>query len=216
MTEIKAVLFDMDGVLIDASDWHYQALNQALAPHGHEIAREEHLQHFDGLSTRRKLSMLTREKGLPEHLHDSIHQQKQDFTMKLIEERCTPTPQHLEALTRLKEGGYELALCSNSIRATVEIIMELAGLRDFFALSLSNQDVKRPKPHPEIYATACARLGLKPGQCLVLEDNIHGIASARACGARIMWIRNVDEVSYQRIALRIASLESSGQSGQTC
>ena len=73
---IKAVLFDMDGVLIDAKDWHYEALNRALEHFGFAISRESHLSTFDGLPTRAKLQMLTKARGLPERLHEFINSLK--------------------------------------------------------------------------------------------------------------------------------------------
>ena len=77
MTKVKAVIFDMDGVLIDAKDWHYEALNRALNHFGYNISRYDHLVTFDGLPTRRKLEMLTREQGLPNALHKLINELKQ-------------------------------------------------------------------------------------------------------------------------------------------
>ena len=82
--KIKAVLFDMDGVLIEAKEWHYEALNQALGIFGYEINRFEHLTSYDGLPTRVKLNKLTVEKGLPESLHGFINEMKQQYTIGLI------------------------------------------------------------------------------------------------------------------------------------
>ena len=73
MTKIKAIIFDMDGVLIDAKDWHYEALNRALKLFGYNISRYDHLVTFDGLPTRKKLEMLTREHGLPPSLHGFLN-----------------------------------------------------------------------------------------------------------------------------------------------
>lgn len=81
MSKIKAVIFDMDGVLIDAKDWHYEALNQALELFGYKISRYDHLVTFDGLPTKKKLEMLTIEKGLPKGLHKFINHMKQIYTM---------------------------------------------------------------------------------------------------------------------------------------
>lgn len=87
---IKAVLFDMDGVLIDAKEWHYETLNDALALLGLNISRTEHLAVYDGLPTRKKLEMLTKTRGLPPRLHDFLNTLKQKMTYQVIVEKCQP------------------------------------------------------------------------------------------------------------------------------
>src|SRR3954465_5329544 len=98
MAKIKAIIFDMDGVLIDAKDWHYEALNKALGLFGMEISRYDHLVTYDGLPTRRKLEMLTLERGLPIELHAFINDMKQRYTMDLVHQNCKPTFSHEFAL----------------------------------------------------------------------------------------------------------------------
>src|SRR5215470_2446674 len=87
---IKAILFDMDGVLIDAKDWHYEALNRALGIFGMEIDRDSHVAIFDGLPTRRKLEILSATRSLPKRLHPLIHDLKQAHTRELAYARCRP------------------------------------------------------------------------------------------------------------------------------
>ncbi len=208
MGKIKAVLFDMDGVLIDAKDWHYEALNQALAIFGMEINRYDHLVTYDGLPTKKKLEMLTLERGLPRALHGFINDMKQEFTFQLGYAKCKPTFNHQYALSRLKSEGYRLAACSNSIRKTMEILFERAALTDYFDFYLSNEDVKESKPHPEIYSTAIERLKLRPDECLILEDNENGIKAAQASGAHLLIISDVHEVNLVNIMKRISEIES--------
>lgn len=81
---IKAVIFDMDGVLIEAKDWHYEALNKALNLFGHTISRHDHLTTYDGLPTSRKLNMLSVEHDLPVELHNFINEMKQAYTMEIV------------------------------------------------------------------------------------------------------------------------------------
>ena len=104
MNKIKAIVFDMDGVLIDAKDWHYEALNEALNLFGYEISRHDHLTTFDGLPTRVKLEMLSVERGLPRKLHDFISSMKQIYTMQMVASRCKPIFQHEYALSKLKSN----------------------------------------------------------------------------------------------------------------
>ncbi len=211
--KIKAIIFDMDGVLIDAKDWHYEALNKALSLFGMEISRYDHLITYDGLPTRKKLEMLTIEKGLPVGLHDFINELKQLYTMELIFLKCKPNFLHEYALSRLKNEGYKLAVCSNSVRKTVEMMLEKANIIHYFDFYLSNQDVKEPKPDPEMYITAINRLGVKPEECLILEDNEKGIRAARGSGAHLLKINTIEDVNYFNIKERIAEIERGSQNG---
>ncbi len=208
MTKIKAVLFDMDGVLIDAKEWHYESLNKALGLFGTEISRYDHLVTFDGLPTRKKLEMLSLEGGFPRKLHGFVNELKQVYTMEIVYAKCKPVFHHQYALSRLKEDGYKIAVCSNSVRNTIEIMMQKSNLMPFLEFFLSNQDVTHGKPHPEIYSKAIERLGLQPQECLIVEDNDNGIKAALASGAQLLQVDNVDDVTYFNIKNRIKELEN--------
>ena len=207
MPKIKAILFDMDGVLIDAKNWHYEALNKSLALFGLSISRYDHLVTYDGLPTKKKLEMLSLERGLPLGLHDFINEMKQEFTFQFGYAHCRPTFNHQYALSNLKSQGYLMAACSNSIRKTMEVLFDRAALMDYFDFYLSNQDVEKPKPDPEIYSMAIQRFGIHPSQCLILEDNENGIRAARASGAHLLVISDVAEVNLENITKRILEIE---------
>lgn len=211
MSEIKAVIFDMDGVLIDAKDWHYEALNRALELFGFTISRYDHLVTFDGLPTRKKLEMLTREKGLPEGLHALINELKQIYTMEIVHAQCRPTFSHEYALANLKSRGFRLGVASNSVRRSVVTMMEYAMLTPYLDFMLSNEDVPRGKPHPDIYLKAAELIGFPPELCLVVEDNENGIAAARAAGAQIMVVRDIHDVTLDNIESHLERLRKEGQ-----
>jgi beta-phosphoglucomutase len=204
---IKAVIFDMDGVLIEAKDWHYEALNRALRLFGFEISRYEHLTTFDGLPSSKKLEMLSIERGLPRELHAFINELKQSYTMELVHAKCRPQFVHEYALSQLKSKGYQLALSSNSIRATVDVMMEKAKLVPYFDQILSANDVAQTKPDPAIYLEAIRRLGRSPEECLAVEDNHNGIKAATASGAHVMVVKHVLEVNLDNILANIKCAE---------
>jgi len=209
MTQIRAVVFDMDGVLIEAKDWHYEALNRALGLLGQAISRYDHLATYDGLPTRKKLEMLSIERGLPRRLHGFINELKQQYTLQIVHTECKPVFQHEYALSKLKADGLRLAVASNSVRASVELMMERANLAPYLDVVLSNQDVEHAKPHPEIFQVAMERLGSEPDETLVIEDNPHGIEAARASGAHVMVVQTPADVIYDRIIERIHAIETS-------
>ena len=200
---IKAVIFDMDGVLIDAKEWHYEALNRALGHFGYTISRYDHLVTYDGLPTRQKLEMLTLEQGLPKGLHSYLNNLKQIYTMELTHQHCRPQFNHEYALSMLKAEGYKLAVASNSIRMTIETMMHLARLEEYLDTITSNQDVKVGKPDPEIYLKTMEKLGLQPDECLIVEDNEHGIKAANASGGLLLVVKDPTDVTLDRIRRRI-------------
>lgn len=204
---IRAILFDMDGVLIDAKEWHYEALNRALSIFGMAIDREAHLTVFDGLPTQKKLALLTKTMNLPRRLHPLIYDLKQAYTTELIFARCRPIFQHQFALARLKKDGYRLGVCSNSIRSSVQLMMSLAKLDQYLDVVLSNEDVDRPKPDPEMYSKAIASLHLSPKEVIILEDNRHGVEAAQASGANVFVIVSPADVDYKSICGRISELD---------
>jgi beta-phosphoglucomutase len=204
---IKGIIFDMDGVLIEAKDWHYEALNKALRLFGYEISRYDHLTTFDGLPTGKKLEMLSVQYGLPRELHGFINEMKQAYTMELVNSLCKPMFVHEYALSRLKAEGYHLAVASNSIRSTVAIMMQQASLEKYLDVMLSASDVTKPKPDPEIYLTAIAKLGLTPQECLIVEDNENGIRAARASGAHVLEVKEVHDVNHANISRRIQDVK---------
>jgi beta-phosphoglucomutase len=185
---IKAVLFDMDGVLIEAKEWHYEALNKALRVFGYEISRHAHLTTYDGLPTKTKLNMLSVEQALPEALHPFINELKQLYTMEMVYTLCKPRFHHEFALASLNASGYQLACCSNSIRPTIEAMLGKANLIGYLEFFMSAQDVAQPKPAEEV---------------LILEDNENGIKAAKDSGAHVLVIKDVAEVNLDNIKAAI-------------
>jgi HAD superfamily hydrolase (TIGR01509 family) len=100
---------------------------------------------------------------------------------------------------QLKRDGYQLAVCSNSIRESVELMLRGSGIWELFDCVLSNEDVEHAKPDPEIYLAACERLGIKPHEALIVEDAPHGIEAARRCGGVLCQVTGFNEVDYERV-----------------
>jgi len=197
--KIKAVLFDLDGVLVDATEWHFEALNRALALFGYTISRYEHLTTYNGLPTRNKLEMLTVEKGFPRSLHALVNKIKQKYTREEILRRCTPAFEKEFMIHQLKRDGFKLAVCSNSIRESVELMLRGSGIFDLFDCLISNEDVKNPKPHPEMYLRGCEILGVKPSEAIIVEDAPHGLEAARQSGGIVCQVSGFNEVDYARV-----------------
>lgn len=205
---IQAILFDMDGVLIEAKEWHYEALNRALRLFGMSISRFDHLTTFDGLPTRKKLEMLSLDQGLPTQLHEFVNEMKQSYTMELVHTQCKPRFIHEYTLSQLKVLGYRIGVCSNSVRHTVETMMGKAGLDKYLDFMVSNEDVQQVKPDPEMYLKAMTYFGLAPQQCLIVEDNDNGIRAAKASGGHLLVVQDVSETNLDNILSVIRRIET--------
>jgi len=203
---IRGVVFDMDGVLVDAREWHYDALNRAIGLFGYTIARAEHIQTFDGLPTSRKLQILSQEQNLPLGLHNFINEMKQSYTLEHIHTQCRPTFAHQYALAQLRARGYKIGVASNSIRESVDLMMRKTALYEYLDVILGASDVQRPKPYPDIYLEASVKLGIPPAELLVVEDNKNGVASAVAAGCRVLEVINPQEVYFEKIIGHIEEL----------
>ena len=128
---IKLVIFDLDGVLVEARDIHYHALNRALISIDEQyvVARDEHLSTYDGLPTQKKLEILTKEKGLPEQAHKEVWERKQECTADVIKDTVKPED-HSDinnTLSYLKDRGLKVYCASNSIRSSVKLMLFHAG-----------------------------------------------------------------------------------------
>jgi HAD superfamily hydrolase (TIGR01509 family) len=203
---VSAVLFDLDGTLIDARDWHFNALNTALGVFGYEIPLDQHLQEFDGLPTAVKLNKLSEKTNLPYSLHPIISELKQREVLKQISMNCRPSFPHVVMLKKLKSDSYKLGVVTNSISKTTNLMLKLAGLKDYFDVVVTNEDVTLPKPDAAPYLLACERLGKKPQEVLVLEDNLYGLQSATGAGCHVKRILTPSELDYALVYTELSRL----------
>jgi len=201
-----AVLFDMDGVLIDARDWHYEALNQALKPFDLEISRYDHENEFDGLSTKVKLEKLVLAGKLPKKLVKTIEEIKQDRTLRIAAEKCFPNIAHQILLSRLKKAGLKIGVVTNSIRDSSEFMLKYANVYGLLDTLVTNQDVVNPKPAPDGYLLACKNLNLSSREVLVVEDGDYGTQAAKAAGCEVLRVKSPDDVCLSLLSTHIPNL----------
>lgn len=197
----KLIIFDLDGVLVEAKKIHYEALNKALGPI-YAIEWNEHLSIYDGLKTNQKLEMLTDRKGLPTKLYKEVWDAKQRYTLQELR-NLKVSSELVTTMTMLFNDGYKLAVCSNSIRKTVLTVLSKLGIIEFFDLIFSNEDVDNSKPHPEIYWKAISAMKCLPEETLIVEDSPYGLLAASRSKADIMRVSSPKEVTYINIKQHI-------------
>jgi HAD superfamily hydrolase (TIGR01509 family) len=206
MSKIKLVIFDLDGVLVEAKNIHFDALNEALGPE-YEISWAEHLSTYDGLKTNQKLEMLSERKGLPTELHKQVWGNKQKYTLQMLKE-LKPNQTLQSVMNALSEDGYKIAVCSNSIRKTVLTVLSKLGIMEFMDLVISNEDVKNSKPHPEMYWKAISMMSVLPEETLIVEDSPYGLLAAYRSKAHVLRVNNPLELTYTNIFKKLTEIET--------
>ena len=191
---IKLVVFDLDGVLIDSKQTHYEALNRALGSE-YAITIEEHLSTYDGLPTRSKLNMLSERKGLPTDRHAEIARAKQKHTVEILKETVQPRQDFVDMCREIKDRGYTLACASNAVRDTVKMSLLQLGIIEYFDFWYSNEDVHRPKPHFEMYFECMLKADAKPNETLIIEDSHIGRQAVLDAGAHLLAVADTHDVS---------------------
>jgi HAD superfamily hydrolase (TIGR01509 family) len=197
---IKLIIFDLDGVLVNARELHYNALNRALdsIDKKYVIKREEHLSTYDGLSTKKKLNLLTKNKDLPKELHDKVWELKQQMTLKIID--GFSVDDRIRGILRsFKSEGYIISCATNSIRETAKLQLIRKGFFEYIDFMYSNQDVKNPKPNSEMYLRCMIKAEVNPNETLIVEDSDVGRKGALSSGAILCPVKDADDVSYDKI-----------------
>jgi HAD superfamily hydrolase (TIGR01509 family) len=206
---IKFIIFDLDGVLVEAKEIHYETLNSAISEIAGDqfiITQNEHLSIYDGLKTNQKLDMLTESKGLPVDNHKKIWDLKQKMTIDAISE-LKPNTELIKTFQELRKSGYQLACCSNSIRRTVLVVLSKLGIIEYLDLIISNEDVGNSKPHPEMYWSAMSKMGYIPDETLIVEDSPTGLLAAHRSNSHIFRVKNSTEVTYNKIIDKINQIK---------
>jgi HAD superfamily hydrolase (TIGR01509 family) len=195
---IKLVIFDMDGVLVDACEWHRIALNESLKEVcNYEITLEQHYNEFNGLPTKVKLRKLSERGILSEDKIDIVENIKQDKTLDVIAKECRVRDEKIELMKRLKKNNLKIACYTNSIRKTAELMLEKTGIKGYFDLILTNQDVTQAKPNPEGYIKLMNIFNVANSECIIVEDSPNGLKAAKSSGATVLEVKNQDYVTCE-------------------
>lgn len=197
---IKLIIFDLDGVLIESKDLHYEALNRSLKDFGLDpISYKDHVYRMDGKPTREKLEIL----NIDPQIHRSINERKQSYTLQLLSEKVQPSASFQGLFSRLKSAGYFIAIASNSIQATLSIVTSKLGLEPYIDFSISNEVVSRGKPNPEMYLRCMLNFGVGPRETLIIEDSYVGRQGVFNSGAYLCGVKDPGDVTYSHISSSI-------------
>lgn len=187
-TGASAVIFDMDGVLLDSEPLHYEAVRVLLAEHGVEFPLEDYFRYlgttltstWDDLCERYPISM-------------PFEQFEARYNSDVLDQYLAGAPLirgARELVAQLRDAGVPIAVASSSHRIWVDAALSGAGLREYFEQTTAGDEVSMGKPSPEIYLKAAEKLGLDPSECIAIEDAPAGVESARAAGMKVVLVRS--------------------------
>lgn len=216
---MRAVLFDFDGVLVDSEPLHFRAMRDALVAEGFTIDEEEYWRHLLAHDDRAAIRIALERHGVPydgPRIEAVTRRKAEAFEAVLSDIPFFPGAREL-ALSLSRE--VPLAIASGARRVEIEAILKAGGLRDAFAAVVGIDDVSRAKPDPEPYLTAMRRLdgrapGLRPAECLVIEDSYTGILAGLAAGMKVLAVTNsypaAKLASAHRVVDTLQGLDSAG------
>ena len=209
---LKAIVFDFDGIIVDAEPVHLKAFQGVLGQNGIFLSEEEYYERYLALDDRTLFSNILRDRkmNIDDFTIEDFMQKKSESYEKLIREDTKIFPGVIDFVTSVHKK-YLLGIGSGALKHEIEFILDYAGIKDKFSVIVSAEDVQKCKPDPEVFVKVLLKINKKlphgsepiyPSECLVIEDSSAGIRAARVAGMRTLAITN----SYTSCKLSEANL----------
>ena len=180
MIPIKAIIFDMDGVLVDSEPFHVENEKRMFKKMGLDISDEEHVGYM-GTATDVMWAKIIKDRNLPHDVADlTILTIQEGLPFFKSLEKIEPMPGLTELLKKLQAKKIPMAVASSSDVETIRIILDKSGLKKYFLYAVSSSEVGKSKPEPDIFLHTATLLSVKPEECLVIEDSTNGIRAAKS------------------------------------
>jgi beta-phosphoglucomutase len=194
MAKFKALLFDLDGTLVDSEHFHFNTWNELLAESNIQLEYSDFLKNYAGIPLPGNAKRLKELYEIESPL-ELLISKKEDLTVERLKtSTINLMPYVQETLDFFKSKGLVMALVTASKRADVDEMFRKNGLDEYFSLLITRSDVINSKPDPESYNLAVERLGLQKSECLVFEDTLNGLRAAKAAGLTCFAIQaNTDD-----------------------
>ncbi|ERM92035.1 phosphatase [Caldanaerobacter subterraneus subsp. yonseiensis KB-1] len=187
---IKAVIFDMDGVMIDSEPVHLRLERELFRELGVEITEEEHMT-FVGSSSYYMWEKIKERFNLKESVEELVRRDRKRYLDHVLSTgEIIPVPGIQELVKKLFEREYKLAVASSSPIDVIELVVQKLNLKNFFDMLVSGDYVKRSKPYPDIFLYTAEKLRVKPEECVVIEDSYNGVHAAKSAGMKVIGLVN--------------------------
>jgi beta-phosphoglucomutase family hydrolase len=185
---IKAVIFDLDGVIAETEHVHIQAEKETMLKHGVKISADE-LHEYTGTTAKEMFTALIKKYELPTTFEE-IFNDKEEIMFKLLEKEVEPTKGVIVLLLKLRQRRIKLGIGSSSHKRLIEYVLKKLNITSLFDAVIGAEDILNSKPNPEIFLTCAKRLHSKPSVCLVVEDSKLGVEAAKNAGMKCLGYRN--------------------------
>jgi HAD superfamily hydrolase (TIGR01509 family) len=206
---IKAVIFDMDGLMIDSEPLQSKSIEKILKEYGVDPDYDElGLVQIIGITAKENFRILKDKHRINEDI-DILVDKKQNAYLEILKENLVSMPGLVELLNLLKEKGIKMGVASSSKLDHIELVLSGLGIRDYFEIVVSGELLEKSKPHPEIYLTAAKQLGVGPKEAIALEDAEMGVISASSAGIKVIAVPNssTKKQNFSKAILIVSSLE---------
>lgn len=200
MPEIGAVIWDMDGVIADTAPYHFSAWQEIFGKRGMKFT-ERDFRHSFGRRNDTIIRKTLGEKTAQDEI-EAIAGEKEATFRRMIGQKIRPLPGAVELLQSLKQNGVKMALASSTPIENIRLITGSLGIANCFQAIVTGHDVTEGKPRPEVFLLAAQRLGVKPGNCVVIEDAVAGVTAAKRAGMHCVAVTS----THSRQSLKQADL----------
>ena len=200
-----ALLWDLDGTLVDSADYHWQSWRSAMDAEGLPITFRQFLDGF-GQRNDRILATWLGAGADPDRVHRIAETKEREYRRLAIEGGLTPLPGAAEWLARLHADGWRQAIASSAPLANVEVMLAALRIGDVFDAIVSAEDVTAGKPDPQVFLKAAEKLGAPPSQCIVVEDAAAGVEAARRAGMRSVGVSRTGTLDADVFVRSLADL----------
>jgi len=182
-----AVIFDLDGTLIDNNAFHLKAWQEFYKKRNRTLTEEEYKKDFNGKTNADVLALVFQQALLPEE-NDKYTTEKEDLYRKIYEPHIEPVKGLLKLLQEIYNAAIPMAIATSGIKVNIDYMFEHLPIRHFFKEVIYSKHIKKGKPDPEIYFVTAKKINVSTENCVVFEDAVAGIQSAKAAGMKVIAI----------------------------
>ena len=187
-TSKRALIWDIDGVIADTAEYHFEAWQYVFQKQGVKFTKEEFLRNFGQRND--TIIRITLGAGIPPEKAEAIAIEKEENYRKRAKGHVKPLPGVIELLKSLGEHGFACAVASSGPIENIQLVLRELGIEDYFQAIVYGREVTEGKPSPQVFLLAAKKLGVEPGNCIVIEDAVAGVAAAKRAGMRCIAVTN--------------------------